>query len=155
MKRSKEYPRNVYYHLYSRNVGAFDKIYKQLPFESIELERTANLGISPVYKIILFRNGTVEYEGLKNIDPIGKFKGLSTVSEFGKLSYLIEELDIENFKEEYRHPATCKQSTYLRINRADGTTKQIKDYGNIAPIKLWAVQHVIDSYLNSIKWEKV
>lgn len=151
-----EYPRKVYQQLHSRKfIKAYDKLCRQFPFESIEMERTPNLGKAPVDKFIFFRNGTATYEGIRNVELIGLYNGLSSVGEFGRLSYLIEDLDIENMKDEYRYAATDCTSIYLRINRVDGTQKQIQDYGHHGPIKLWGIQQVMGNLICTIQWEAV
>ena len=94
MTKPPEYIDKKYKYIW-RNKYLFsgNKIYKKLPFKSIQFEQTPSFGPGPVYKILLQRHGKVQFYGISNIHPVGHYFCHISINEIAKLHYLIELLN--------------------------------------------------------------
>jgi hypothetical protein len=118
----------------------------------ITLERTACFGTCPMYKITLRRDGTATYIGRRFVDRVGTYKG--NVYGFERLAQFVESQGFFKLNNEYTVAVTDLPSTITSAVR-QGQRKTIVDYGNIAPLELWAIEQAIDGIVANTKWEKI
>jgi hypothetical protein len=118
----------------------------------ITLERTACFGACPMYKITLMRDGTATYVGRRFVDRVGTYKG--NVYGFERLAQFVESQGFFKLNNEYTVAVTDLPSTITSAVR-QGQRKTIVDYGNIAPLELWAIEQSIDGIVANTRWEKV
>jgi len=136
------------------SIERYEQALQALPFERIELERTACFGFCPIYTVTLFRDGKARYHGEAFVKNEGDFTGSIHISEFGRLCYLLEHLRFSEFEPEYTAPWTCSPTAYLRVWTAGGEDPiVVKDYGEYAPIELWALQQAVDAVAGRIEWK--
>jgi hypothetical protein len=136
------------------SIGRYEEALQALPFERIELERTACFGCCPIYTVSLFRDGKAKYHGEAFVKNEGDFKGSIHISVFGRLCYLLERLHFSELEPEYNAPWTCSPTVYLRVWRAgEAEPTVVKDYGEYGPIDLWGLQQAVDAVANRIEWK--
>jgi hypothetical protein len=136
------------------SIDRYEEALHALPFERIELERTACFGCCPIYTVTLFRDGKARYHGEAFVKNEGDFKGSIHISAFGRLCYLLERLRFFEFEREYNAPWTCSPTVYLRVWRAgEAEPIVVKDYGSYGPIELWALEQAVDAVASRIEWK--
>ena len=120
----------------------------------ITLERTVCFGACPEYRLTVYGNGTVVYEGKrfvrlegKRTTAISEEKIRQLLSEFNKIDYL----SLNDSYEELM--ATDMPSAYTSLT-ADGKIKTIRHYhGDFsAPKELIELEDKIDEIVNSNQW---
>jgi hypothetical protein len=137
------------------SIGRYEQALQALPFERIELERTACFGACPIYTVTLFRDGKARYHGEAFVKNEGDLTGRIHISDFGRLCYLLERLGFSEFEHEYTAPWTCSPTVYLRVWQAgEEQPIVVKDYGEYGPIELWALQQAVDAVAGRIEWKK-
>lgn len=127
-----------------------------LPFEKIELERTACMGPCPVYTVTFHRDGRADYHGGFHAERRGRFSGKVDPFSYGRLCYLLEATGFFGLAADFTAPWTCSSTTYVRVWRQSSSEPAvIRDYGEFGPITLWALQQSIDSVATRIAWNEV
>lgn len=95
-------------------------------FEYISLERTACYGHCPVYKVIIYNNGQVDYEGEMFVKVEGNHQWILKPGKIRQLSKLLEDFNYRGFK---YCPAggvvTDCPSCITEVKFTDGTKKKI------------------------------
>lgn len=76
-------------------------VYEPEAIDMVLLQRTGCFGTCPIYKVAVFGNGIVTYEGKANTDYEGKYIGQIDLDEAKKLFTRIHSLDWENYPAEY------------------------------------------------------
>ncbi len=123
----------------------------------ITLERTVCFGVCPEYKLIVYGNGTVVYEGKRFVRIEGKRtiaiseeKVRQLLSEFKKIDYFSLNDSYEEFM------ATDMPSAFTSLT-VDGKTKTVRHYhGDFsAPKELTELEDKIDEIVNSNQWIKL
>jgi hypothetical protein len=136
------------------SIGQYEQALQALPFERIELERTACFGACPIYTVTLFRDGKARYHGEGFVKNEGDFTGRIHISQFGRLCFLLERLGFSEFEREYSAPWTCSPTVYLRVWRAgEAEPIVVKDYGSYGPIELWRLQQAVGAVAGRIEWK--
>lgn len=82
----------------------------------IEFEKTICFGFCPEYRLVIYENGEVEYNGKKNVKITGKRKYNLSKLEFKKIKDQIQKADFYNLKNEYDAMITDLPSTIITIN---------------------------------------
>jgi hypothetical protein len=98
-------------------------------FEYITLERTACYGTCPVYKVVINKNGDVDYEGIAFVAIEGKRKWTLKPKKIEQLVKLIKEFDFKNFQYNPKGPC-CTDLPFCitTVKFLDGTVKEIDHY---------------------------
>ncbi|MBL6875719.1 MAG: hypothetical protein ISR01_02915 [Chitinophagales bacterium] len=76
-------------------------VYEPEAIDMVILQRTGCFGTCPIYKVAVFGNGIVAYEGKAYTDYEGKYMGQIDSDEAKKLFTRIHSLDWENYPAEY------------------------------------------------------
>jgi len=127
----------------------------------ITLERSACFGGCPVYRLAIYGDGRVFYEGIKfvnatgtRMDQISPDKARALVGEFYKIDY---------FSLEDKYVEKCGITGCVRVTdlptittsiTVGGKTKKVIDYYG-APRKLKELEAEIDRAANSERWVKI
>ncbi|MCJ7932727.1 MAG: DUF6438 domain-containing protein [Chryseobacterium sp.] len=140
----------------------------QSKYSTIEYEATPCFGFCPVFKITIHPDRTAVFEAEHfnfNDRPSkdefskpreGTFKGTIREADYNKLVSLLDGLDVKNLNEKYgKKNITDLSTSYLRINFADGTSKNIEDYGKHGSEKLSEVYHFFENLRKNQEWTKV
>jgi len=126
---------------------------ESLEVTSISMERSGCYGSCPVYSVTFRLNGKAIYHGKKHVEDTGKHVGEINLSFYGRLCYLLEEIEFRKLKKEYRAGMTDLSSVTVTVNFKNGDQKKVYDYGSHGPIKFWALTKVIDQIKNQIDWK--
>jgi hypothetical protein len=121
----------------------------------VTLERTPCFGGCPIYKVTLRSDGTATYDGMRNVDKIGKYEGRFWDRDFERLSNVIDKFGYWKLNEKYRLPITDQASQILTV-KSDKGAKTVDEYGDSGPEELWAIQLVVDGIAGNVRdWKKV
>lgn len=119
------------------------------------LERTACFGYCPIYKVTIFRDGIVEYQGEKFVKIVGRATGRLTRRQLAQLEELFRRNGYLGLESSYeRRDATDLPSAFTSYSPAGGETKAIRHYqGDLsAPKALTQVEQGIDRIVNIEQW---
>lgn len=125
----------------------------------ITLERTVCFGFCPIYRLTVYGDGRVEYEGDRNVDVEGLQTSTLTPEQVQELVDAYQAADYFNLKDDYTAPVTDLPSTITSVT-IEGQTKVITNYGGCmefdaaekAPQALCDFEAKIDSVTNSAQW---
>ncbi|KMQ64309.1 hypothetical protein ACM46_08420 [Chryseobacterium angstadtii] len=137
-------------------------------YTQIEYEAGACFGSCPIFKLTVNPDRTAVLEaehfnfskdfskGEFSKPREGTFKTVLKETDYNKLASLLNDLDIKNLKDHYgTRNITDLPTSYLRINFADGTSKNIEDYGKQGSEKLKETYLFIEGLRHNQKWTKV
>ncbi|NLL28157.1 MAG: hypothetical protein GX259_05115 [Bacteroidales bacterium] len=118
------------------------------------LRKTECRGKCPVFFMEIFKSGIVVFEGVKNIDKIGKYEKTLSKKEIKNLQKSFDDFDFFSFENEYTGKITDLPSTYISYTN-NGQTKQIRDYFG-APEKLKELEEILNEIAQSKDgWKKI
>ena len=126
----------------------------------ITLQRTACFGTCPIYKLTVYGDGRVEYEGEQFVAVQGAQTATITPEQVKALATAFEQADYFNLPSNYSAPATDLPTTITSVI-FKGQTKTIENYGgcfveidslNKAPQALCDFEILIDTVTNSAQW---
>jgi len=119
----------------------------------IELKRTACYGSCPVYTIKIDKNGKGLFEGVENVEKIGRFRFLLSQDELMEIEIAFQEVDFFQLKKIYDAQVSDLPTTYISYNK-DGNRKKIMDYYG-APEKLRTLENNIETLVLTKKMKKI
>ncbi len=111
------------------------------------MTKTKCYGKCPAYTIEIYSNGRVTYNGLANVEKIGKFEKNITQTELSNLKKAFLDSKFFDFNDEYVSNATDLPTTYILFRNND-KEKKIKDYHR-APKELKVLEKLLDDIANS------
>lgn len=119
------------------------------------IERTACFGWCPVYKVTVYRDGTVDYDGGNFVKTTGHATGSLAPDQIAALDELFRRhhyLDLRDAYEEYH--VTDMPSVYTSCTPQGQTTKRVKHYlgDDSAPHDLTEVEDGIDRIVHIEQW---
>lgn len=124
----------------------------------ITLERTVCFGFCPVYKLTVYGDGRVEYDGQQYVEVAGKQTSQLTPQQVKELLDLFEQADYFKLEDEYIAPVTDLPSTITSLT-LNGKTKTIVNFGGClegsplpAPPALCELETRIDEVVNTAQW---
>lgn len=130
----------------------------------ITLERTACFGTCPVYKLTIYDDGKVEYEGHEYVKQRGKAQGQITKEALEELVREFEKIDYFKLNESYSSEGkNCPQlwtdhPTAITSLNWKGRKKTVRHYhgcrGNPVLHQLTALENKIDEVANTERWIK-
>lgn len=119
----------------------------------VGLERVGTIFTgSEVYTVIIKFDGSFSYTGGKNSKHPGSHTGHIATNEISPLFQYVREIDFFSLDDAYAVGATDQDQVYIMAAKA-GERKIISNYGNGGPLKLWALEQVIDSMLANAAWD--
>jgi hypothetical protein len=119
------------------------------------LERTRCFGTCPVYKVTIFRDGTVEYVGRQYVKVRGRATGHLSAEQLVQLRTLFQQSGYLQLGDSYeRVDVTDQPSAYTSYSPAPGRTKTVRHYlgDRSAPRALTDVEEGIDRIVNIEQW---
>jgi hypothetical protein len=96
---------------------------------NIHVETTMCFGKCPVFKLDIAADGAATYSAEKFNPETGFFKGTIEREKLTQIISLINYIDIKNLNTNYDVNWTDDQTIKLSVQFADGSSKQITDYG--------------------------
>lgn len=137
-------------------------------YSKIEYEATPCFGFCPVFKMTISPDRTAVFEAEHfnfNDHPSkdefskpreGTFKGTIKEADYNQLIGLLDALDVKSLHDKYgKREITDLPTSYLRIDFADGTSKNIEDYGKQGSEKLSEVYNFFENLRKSQQWTRV
>lgn len=137
-------------------------------YSTIEYEATPCFGFCPVFKMTINPDRTAVFEAEHfnfNDKPSkdefskpreGTFKGTIKEEDYNQLISLLDGLNVKGLNDKYgEHNITDLPTSYLRIKFADGTSKNVEDYGKRGSEKLSEVYKFFENLRKNQQWTKV
>ena len=124
----------------AKNIGSDNEIV-------FSMTKTKCYGKCPAYTIEIYSNGRVIYNGLANVEKIGKFEKNINQTELSNLQKTFLDSKFFDFEDEYVSNATDLPTTYI-LFRNNGKEKKIKDYHK-APKELKNLERLLEDIANS------
>jgi hypothetical protein len=119
----------------------------------IELKRTPCYGFCPVYTVKIDKNGKGLFEGVENVEKIGRFNFSLRQDELTDLEEAFLQIDFYQLKNIYDGLVSDLPTTYITYNK-DGRRKKIMDYYG-APTTLRTLENRIENLVLSKKMKKI
>ncbi|KPL16777.1 MAG: hypothetical protein AMS26_03445 [Bacteroides sp. SM23_62] len=119
----------------------------------IELQRTACYGFCPVYTVKIDKNGKGLFEGVENVEKIGRFSFSLKKDELAELENTFLRIDFYQLRNIYDGLVSDLPTTYITYIR-DGRRKKIMDYYG-APATLRSLENRIETLVLSKKMKKI
>ena len=86
----------------------------------------------------------------------GTFKGTIKEEDYNQLISLLDGLNVKGLNDKYgEHNITDLPTSYLRMKFADGTSKNVEDYGKRGSEKLSEVYKFFENLRKNQQWTKV
>jgi hypothetical protein len=118
----------------------------------IGLQRTVCSAKCPTYSVVIDRSGRFRYTGVANVARLGSATGSVDPTALRYLVRYIDESRFDTFASGYVYNQTGKPSSFTWIRR--GTTdKVVWNYGAAGPVKLWAIEALIDQLVATATWD--
>ncbi len=118
----------------------------------ISIKTTPCMGDCPVYRLEIYRNGMVIYEGKEHVERRGYYTGRISRKEIKQLRFAFEEAGFFSLDDEYIEPRTDLSTTWVYYS--NGThSKKIKDYYG-APEILKELEKKVMELLDDIELKK-
>lgn len=116
----------------------------------ISLTRWGCFGTCPSYRVTIFGDGTVEYEGFFYVNVQGMVEASITQEKIGALLDAFEQLDFFNLPDEYTSMLTdgATYETTLRIGKKEKTVSRYI----CGPTELMDLEHMIDDIVGTERW---
>lgn len=119
------------------------------------LERTACFGWCPVYKVEIFRDGVVEYEGKKYVKIQGQATGHVSAEQLLALEEQFRDRSFLTFEDAYERSHTTDCPSAYTTYAFHGFTKTVRHYladDCAVPPSLTALEHEIDRVVQIEQW---
>lgn len=119
----------------------------------IALEKTICFGTCPVFKLQVYKDYTVEFEGIANTNPIGWYKGKTNEETVTQLFILAEKINYFGLKNIYSKPITDVPVVYSSLLK-DGKRKSIINHF-MGPDELTEFENFIEMLFKPLATEEV
>jgi hypothetical protein len=118
------------------------------------IERTECLGWCPVYKLTVYRDGAVEYEGERYVKTKGKATGSLGAGKLSALDALFQQHGYLALADKYTDYEVTDAPSVTTSYSRDGHTKRIEHYlgDGKAPKELGEVEEGIDRIVGVEQW---
>ena len=126
-----------------------------IPYDSIKLERGPCLGGCPVYSVTFHRNG----EAFLTDDYLLPEKSIKysahiSLRDFARLAQLVHAAQSASDQSEYAGQWRDDYSAEITVTGKDGRWT-VRDYGQVAPYQVWALEELLHSQRMSSEWKRV
>lgn len=117
------------------------------------IHRGACYGSCPTYKMTIYTDRTVEYEGIRAVDLIGKYTSTISQKEYDQFIYVATEIEYMSLEDVYDGPITDIPGTRTSIV-LDGVRKEVYRRYQY-PKRILKFEELFDNVMKSANWEKV
>jgi hypothetical protein len=120
----------------------------------ISLERGPCFGSCPVYRVVMYGDGTVRYDGKDHVRHRGSQTAVIASENVKELSEEIERIGFFNLRDSYTEVSVTDAPTVFLSIAVGGKKKQVKHYlGDLrAPKTLEAIETRIDEVAGTGRW---
>jgi hypothetical protein len=118
------------------------------------IERTACFGWCPIYKLTVYRDGSIEYEGEDYVKIKGKATGRIGADQLSALDDLFQKNGYLALHDKYTDYSVTDMPSVNTSYSSGGQTKRIEHYlgDEHAPKELGAVEEGIDRIVHVEQW---
>jgi hypothetical protein len=117
------------------------------------IHRGACFGNCPTYKMTIYSDRSVEYEGIRAVDLIGKYTSTITQKEYDQFIETAKFIEYMNLENVYDGPITDIPGTRTSIV-IDGVHKEVYRRYQY-PKRILKFEELFDIVMKSAKWEKI
>jgi (2Fe-2S) ferredoxin len=123
----------------------------------ITLERTACFGACPVYRLTIYGNGRVVYEGIQFVRTKGIIETTIGEDSVRQLVSEFQEADYFALKDSYEQRMATDMPSAITSLTVNGRKKTVSHYhgDSSAPKKLTELENRIDDIVSSDQWVAV
>jgi len=123
-------------------------------FTMITLERTPCFGRCPVYKVSIYGDGTVRYDGKEYVKVKGGQTRIISPEQVRQLRAEFEQASYFSFKENYDTITFTDAPLAITSATIDGRTKRVRHYlgDGTAPRELTVLEERIDEVSGAREW---
>jgi hypothetical protein len=121
----------------------------------ITLQRGPCFGFCPVYKVEIYGDGTVLYDGMRFVNTVGHQSERIPMEEVRRLVQLFRRTDFFSLKDEYRLLHAFDAPNYATSIEFDGKSKTVYDYLGTEvgmPKSVVELEQAIDRTANTRRW---
>ena len=120
----------------------------------ISLERGPCFGSCPVYRVVMYGDGTVRYDGKDHVRVRGSQTAVIAPEKVKELAEEIERIGIFNLRDSYTEVSVTDAPAVVLYFAKDGKKKQVKHYlGDFkAPKTLETIETRIDEVAGTGRW---
>lgn len=119
-----------------------------IPFTHITFSRGPCFGHCPVYRMVLHRNGQLEQLDEAGVNHRGSV-GLETVA---RVAQLLQRAQAAATRREYLAGWTDDFTVEITAASPQGDWR-VSDYGEVAPVEVWALEQVLHAIYLSTDWK--
>jgi hypothetical protein len=118
------------------------------------IERTACFGWCPIYKLTVYRDGVVEYDGEDFVKTKGKATGHLAPERLTELDQLFEQRGYLALHDAYTDYSVTDMPSVKTSYSVGGKTKQVQHYlgDSTAPKELGEIEEGIDRIVQVEQW---
>ncbi|WP_386068955.1 DUF6438 domain-containing protein [Tahibacter sp. UC22_41] len=121
-----------------------------LPFDTIVFERSPCFGDCPVYRMQLHSDGRAELVGTSRGDG-GTFHSRIDTATFARLVQLGRRAQQTATRTEYLADWTDDYNATITLSGRAGRWR-VSDYGEVAPIEVWALETLLHAQYERLEW---
>lgn len=122
----------------------------EAPPTKISLERTPCFGTCPVYKLTVYSDGKVEYEGKDHVKEKGSRSSKIDEKLFLRLMNKVDEIGFFKLNDRYEGRVTDLPTRITTVTKGD-VSKTVRNYYG-GPKGLHDLEQLIDEVTNSTQW---
>ncbi len=122
----------------------------------ITMERTMCYGRCPVYKLVIYQNGRVEYHGERFVQEKGYRSDILTKNNLQHLIKEFHKAKLSSMQDGYVEQGRTDMPSVILSFTDKKITKKIIHYlgDEKAPLELLTLEHEVDTTVNSQQWIK-
>ena len=121
--------------------------------EKIEFKSSPCYGTCPVFSLVLYSSGKVEFDGAYHVNFQGKSSKAIGTGLFNEIASLLKYIRVKDLEEIYQVTWTDDQTAILDVTFSNGEKKRIRDYGMQQTYGLMAVYDKLTEVALETDWE--
>ena len=118
----------------------------------VRLERTRCLASCPAYTVTIRADGRFSYTGRYNVTHMGEHTGQINVGQVRQLLRYIDEIGFTDLEKSYLSPYLDNATAITSVVQ-NSSRKTVTNYANSGPATLWALETLIDTFLETATWD--
>ena len=119
----------------------------------IGLQRTVCSAKCPTYSVVINRSGRFRYNGVANVAHVGSGTGTVDPAALKNLLRYIDDAQFDKLAPGYVYAVTDMPSAFTWVRRG-ANDKVVWNYGAAGPVKLWAIEGLIDQLVATATWDQ-
>ena len=121
----------------------------------VELYKSPCYGTCPNYKMTVYKNGKIKYNGLRFTDMQGLHERKITPPEVADLTRMLERANLWEYNDEYNNGIADAQMTRIKYYDEDGRSKTIESRGEMPSEQLSQINDHLMQFTRNGDWTLV